>query len=210
MLYTVLLRSEPVWDLFGFCFEFIPHGCFRWIRKSASAIWQSLTTISSLLSLYIIFARQTMVKTIRSFLFGEKKSEFGFQEFASLNMKLQVFFAGFWWMIPIHTDPSNTLKPSTVSDESCYGWLEPLWQTSTTKSANSKRSELDLWMFEMLQRELHPHTAFFVEWMYLRNGLVDVHPASQGIDLEVLWLFTGHGVSNSCIGAKVVIMSCHS
>lgn len=128
MLYTVILRSEPVWDLFGFCFEFIPHGCFRLIRKSASAIWQSLTTISSLLSLYIIFARQTMVKTIRSFLFGEKKSEYGFQEFASLNMKLHPISV----FCRILMDDPNTHRSIKYPKTIYCKWWELLWVTWAT------------------------------------------------------------------------------
>lgn len=45
--------------------------------------------------------------------------------------------------------------------------------------------------------------------VYLRNGLVDIHPACQWVDPEVLRLFAGHGVRDGCIGAKVVVMSCH-
>lgn len=48
-----------------------------------------------------------------------------------------------------------------------------------------------------------------VKIFYLRNGLVDIHPACQWVHLKILRLFTGHGVHDGRIGAKVIIVSCH-
>lgn len=41
-------------------------------------------------------------------------------------------------------------------------------------------------------------------------GLVDVEPASERADSQVLWLLKRHGVSQSPIGAKVIIVSCYT
>lgn len=46
--------------------------------------------------------------------------------------------------------------------------------------------------------------------VYLGNGLVDEHPACQGVDPQILRLLPGHGVRDGCIGAKVVIVSRYS
>lgn len=45
--------------------------------------------------------------------------------------------------------------------------------------------------------------------VYLRDGLIDIHPACQGVDPEVLRLFTRHRVCDGCIGAKVIVVSRH-
>lgn len=44
---------------------------------------------------------------------------------------------------------------------------------------------------------------------YLGDGLVDVHPARQGVDPEVLRLLAGHRVRDGGVGAKVIVMSGH-
>lgn len=41
----------------------------------------------------------------------------------------------------------------------------------------------------------------------LWDGLVNIDPSSDGVDLQVLRLLQRHGVSDSCISAKVIIVS---
>lgn len=45
---------------------------------------------------------------------------------------------------------------------------------------------------------------------YLRDGLVDINPAGQGVDPEVFRLFTGHRVRDGRVGAEVVVMCSHA
>lgn len=44
----------------------------------------------------------------------------------------------------------------------------------------------------------------------LRYGLVDVNPASDRVDLQVLWLLLRHGVQDGRVGAEVIVVSRHA
>lgn len=89
-------------------------------------------------------------------------------------------------------------------------WSGPISMTTpeSTQSSSVQRAVIPTVAINIQKRSRK--SSFSVWRVYLRNGLVDIHPACKGVNPEVLRLFTGHRVCDGCVGAEVIVMSCHA